>query len=138
MRGLRQSFAFRFCLVGLLTLHFAYLTRFTYLGLDAAPDCPVMGVMSDKSCCPTRDPNPDALLGCSKRQNDQAPSNTPKSEDCPTCQKFTVFSKVVCAQHGPTQFVLSLAGSVTFDQALLIYIQTPSTAEARGPPTFIA
>lgn len=143
VRSWKMRVGYRCLLIGALALHFAYLTKLTYVGLAIAPDCPVIGVMTDSGCCVSDIALTPVASHCGSSaeedlangQSGEQPTHAPKkSDDCPTCQKFAVFGKLVCVDLNPIQLVYCDRGSASIHEYLLPYPSIILDAEARGPP----
>ena len=146
MSSFFRSMVLRTSLTAAIILHLSYVTRVGYVGLNLAPDCPVIGTMSSagrhtssEACCESVS-EPVAytatLRGESSQSSDEQKPSKKNSEDCGTCQKFSLSNKLVSYQADASVVDKVPAPQAESDPSSFVPIYFPLDSEARGPPVY--
>lgn len=136
--------AVQIIVIAAVFLQFSDLTRYLYVGLGVAPDCPVVGQTTAGDCCPSPDlaaasalsPSIVGVTGDAEEPPCHAsPPSKKRPDECTTCKKLAIASKFidlglpsVKSVDSPDRF------STGPSQSRLSHLDLHSPRASRAPP----
>ena len=124
-----------------LVFQLSGVSRFVYVWLDLAPDCPVVGKKEGPSCCEDTDQAREQMAahcGVLPSTADEPSSGTSRSgdneEDCPTCRMYAVINTILLAHAEPPVVIESLPDRTDELQFTVSVPDLYDSSQPRAPP----